>query len=152
MEIDGRGFEALRPPGRDLDAGNSGTTARIGCGVLAGLPFDTRIVGDESLSRRPFDRVMKPLSLMGASFESSSGLLPLLVRGGRELQGVNYELPVPSAQVKNGDSSGGPSRFRDDIESRRRFRPAVTRSSRSPTSAHRRSSKMALSVSLEVPG
>ena len=123
VEIDGRGFEALRPPGRDLDAGNSGTTARIGCGVLAGLPFDTRIVGDESLSRRPFDRVMKPLSLMGASFESSSGLLPLLVRGGRELQGVNYELPVPSAQVKTaillaGLRASGTTRVTETIPSR----------------------------------
>ena len=123
VDIDGRGFDGLQQPGGDLDAGNSGTTARIGCGVLAGLPFDTRIIGDESLSRRPFDRVIKPLSLMGASFKSSSGLLPLLVQGGRELRSINYELPVPSAQVKTaillaGLRASGTTRVTEKIPSR----------------------------------
>jgi 3-phosphoshikimate 1-carboxyvinyltransferase len=100
LEIEGRGARGLRAPVSDLDAGNSGSTARMSCGILAGQPFDSRIVGDESLSRRPFDRVVQPLSRMGGSFETTSGCLPLTIRGGRVLRGIDYELPVPSAQVK----------------------------------------------------
>jgi 3-phosphoshikimate 1-carboxyvinyltransferase len=123
LEIEGHGFEGLRQSESDLDAGNSGTTARIACGVLAGLPFDSRIVGDESLSRRPFDRVVQPLTLMGASIEATSGHLPLVVHGGRELRGIDYELPVPSAQVKTaillaGLRASGTTRVRERVPSR----------------------------------
>jgi 3-phosphoshikimate 1-carboxyvinyltransferase len=100
VEIEGRGARGLRAPASDLDAGNSGSTARMSCGLLAGQPFDSRIVGDESLSRRPFDRVVRPLSAMGGSLETTSGGLPLTIEGGRILHGIDYELPVPSAQVK----------------------------------------------------
>jgi 3-phosphoshikimate 1-carboxyvinyltransferase len=100
LEIDGRGASGLRAPASDLDAGNSGSTARMSCGILAGQPFDSRIVGDESLSRRPFDRVARPLSEMGGSVETTAGFLPLTIRGGRRLHGIDYELPQPSAQVK----------------------------------------------------
>lgn len=100
VEIEGRDGARFDEPDDALDAGNSGTTARMACGILAGQRFDSRLVGDESLSRRPFRRVVDPLTRMGGSFLTNGGCLPLTVRGGRSLQGIDYELPVPSAQVK----------------------------------------------------
>lgn len=100
LTIRGVGLDGLKAPRGELDAGNSGTTARLGCGLLAPQPFDSRLVGDESLSRRPFDRVVIPLSRMGAVVETTSGRLPITIRGGHELHGIDYELPVASAQVK----------------------------------------------------
>ncbi len=103
VQIDGVGFFGFQPPDGFLDSGNSGSTARMVCGLLAGQQFDTRIDGDASLRRRPMRRVMDPLSRMGAQIEavqSDADRLPLLIRGGRTLKGIDYELPVPSAQVK----------------------------------------------------
>jgi 3-phosphoshikimate 1-carboxyvinyltransferase len=100
LEIEGRGEAGLTAAAGPLDAGNSGSTARMACGLLAGQPFQSVLVGDESLSRRPFDRVVRPLSEMGASFETTSGSLPLVVHGTAKLRGIDYELPVASAQVK----------------------------------------------------
>jgi 3-phosphoshikimate 1-carboxyvinyltransferase len=70
------------------------------CGILAGQPFASRLVGDESLSRRPLNRVVVPLTRMGASIETTDGFLPMTIAGGRKLRGIDYELPVASAQVK----------------------------------------------------
>ena len=101
VTIQGRGLLGLQPYGGVLDAGNSGTTVRLLSGILAGHPFETVITGDESLSRRPMERILQPLRLMGAEVSSrEGGLLPLKIRGGI-LKGLRYELPVASAQVKS---------------------------------------------------
>ncbi len=83
-----------------LDCGNSGTTMRLLMGVLAGAGGEYRLSGDASLSARPMERVAKPLRLMGAQVETTEGKPPVTVRGG-DLKGVNYELPVASAQLKS---------------------------------------------------
>jgi len=98
--IHGQGLEGLRAPAADLDAGNSGSTMRMLAGILAGQPFDARIFGDESLSRRPMQRVMKPLGQMGARIEAREGQFPPLRIQGARLRPIEYTLPVPSAQVK----------------------------------------------------
>ena len=97
--IDGRDF-ALAEPARVLDCGNSGTTLRLLAGVLAAQPFVTVLQGDASLNRRPVARVIEPLRRMGASLWARGGdmLPPLAIRGGR-LAGIDYALPVASAQV-----------------------------------------------------
>ena len=100
VEIEGRGYWGLTAPERDLDAGNSGSTARMACGILSAQRFDSRVVGDESLSRRPFERVVRPLNEMGGRLTTEGGHLPVTIKGGRKLAGIDYELPVPSAQVK----------------------------------------------------
>lgn len=98
---------ALREPAAELDAGNSGSTIRMLSGILAAQPFTSRIGGDESLSRRPMQRIMTPLAQMGAQIEARDGKFPPLVihgrgRGhGRPLHAIDYTLPVPSAQVKS---------------------------------------------------
>lgn len=92
---------ALREPVRDLDAGNSGSTIRMLSGILAAQPFTSRIAGDESLARRPMARVIKPLEAMGASIEAREGTYPPLTIHGRKLHGIDYTLPVASAQVKS---------------------------------------------------
>lgn len=97
--IEGRGWEGLRQAEWPLDCGNSGTTMRLLCGALAGRPFESVLVGDESLSRRPMERVAEPLRLMGAEVETTDGHAPVTIRGG-DLRGIEYRLPVPSAQVK----------------------------------------------------
>jgi 3-phosphoshikimate 1-carboxyvinyltransferase len=99
VRIGGRGRDALRPPGGDLDAGNSGTTMRLLAGIVAACPFATRIVGDASLSRRPMRRVIEPLSAMGAAIESVEGRPPLTIAGG-PLRAIDWHSPVASAQVK----------------------------------------------------
>jgi 3-phosphoshikimate 1-carboxyvinyltransferase len=96
----GRGFERWRSPAAPLDAGNSGTAMRLLIGLVAACPFDTTIIGDESLSRRPMRRVVDPLGRMGARIDSIDGHAPITVHGGR-LQGISYAPPVPSAQVKS---------------------------------------------------
>jgi 3-phosphoshikimate 1-carboxyvinyltransferase len=92
---------ALRKPSGDLDAGNSGTITRMLTGILAGQDFDSRIIGDESVSGRPVDRVTKPLERMGASIELRDGRYPPLLIHGRPLQGIEYTPPVASAQIKS---------------------------------------------------
>ncbi|MEX2262263.1 MAG: 3-phosphoshikimate 1-carboxyvinyltransferase [Bryobacteraceae bacterium] len=100
VEIHGRGLNGLTAPQEDLDAGNSGSTIRMLSGILAGQPFVSRIVGDESLSRRPMDRIMGPLTQMGATLTARDGRYPPLEIRGGPLRGIDYTLPVPSAQVK----------------------------------------------------
>src|ERR1019366_409312 len=85
----------------DLDCGNSGTTARLMSGILAAIPFDSRVTGDASLSKRPMRRVAKPLAAMGARFDFEHGDgLPMTVHGG-QLHGVSWHSETASAQVKS---------------------------------------------------
>ena len=98
--IQGRGLEGLTTPPRSLDAVNSGTTMRLLSGIAAGQPFTTVFTGDASLSRRPMQRIIAPLSTMGARIESSGGRPPLTIHGTR-LRGIEYSPEVPSAQVKS---------------------------------------------------
>ncbi len=100
IKIVGRGLSGLRAPERMLDAGNSGSTIRMLSGVLAAQPFTSRIGGDESLSRRPMDRIMKPLAAMGATIQAREGRYPPLEITGARLRPIDYSLPVASAQVK----------------------------------------------------
>ena len=100
--IDGLGLRGLKAPTGPLDLGNSGTSMRLLCGLLAGQGFAVTLVGDASLTRRPMRRVTEPLALMGARIEASpSGTAPLRVQAGASLQGIDYALPVASAQVKS---------------------------------------------------
>ncbi len=92
---------ALKEPSAMLDAGNSGSTIRMLSGILAAQSFTSSIGGDESLSRRPMARVIKPLTEMGASIEARDGTYPPLTIHGRPLNGIDYALPVASAQVKS---------------------------------------------------
>jgi 3-phosphoshikimate 1-carboxyvinyltransferase len=105
--VHGRGAAGLREPAEMLDAGNSGSTIRMLSGILAAQPFTSRIGGDESLTRRPMDRIMKPLAEMGASFEAREGRFPPLTIHGRSLHPVEYTLPMASAQVKTCVLFGG---------------------------------------------
>lgn len=93
------GIDGWRRPAGLLDAGNSGSTVRMLAGALAGRPFRSEITGDESLSRRPMERVAVPLRAMGARLDSADGHLPLVVHGG-DLSAVDWNLSVASAQVK----------------------------------------------------
>ena len=98
--VEGRGG-AFDAPRSDLDCGNSGTTARLLTGLLAGRGIPARLTGDASLSRRPMDRIVAPLTQLGARLKlSPEGTLPLEIRPAR-LGGLDYRIPVPSAQVKS---------------------------------------------------
>lgn len=99
VRVEGSG--RFTQPDRPLECGNSGTTARLLAGVLAGQPFDSVLTGDESLSSRPMRRIVEPLRAMGASLRDTGGRLPLYIEGGQALYGIEYELPVASAQVKS---------------------------------------------------
>ncbi len=89
----------LRAP---LDLGNSGTSMRLLCGLLAGQAFDVELVGDRSLMSRPMRRVTEPLAQMGARISTTEqGTAPLRISGGQSLQGIDYAMPVASAQVKS---------------------------------------------------
>src|ERR1035437_1235002 len=98
--IRGKGLEGLRQAAQDLDAGNSGSTIRMLSGILAAQPFGTRIGGDESLSRRPMRRIMRPLAEMGATIGARENEFPPLEIEGAKLRAIDYALPVASAQVK----------------------------------------------------
>ena len=101
-EILGRGVGGLAQPPRDLDYGNAGTGARLMMGVIAGHDMTARITGDASLSRRPMGRVLKPLLRMGLEVvEKGKEYLPLTIRGSPDLIPIEYQLPVPSAQIKS---------------------------------------------------
>lgn len=102
IRVVGRGLRGLEAPGGPLDLGNSGTGTRLLLGVLAGQPFDAVVDGDASLRSRPMARVTDPLGAMGARFDwlGEAGRLPVRVRGGA-LKGLEYDLPVASAQVKS---------------------------------------------------
>lgn len=99
VEIEGRGPK-LRASDESLNCGNSGSTMRMLSGILAGQSFETELVGDSSLSRRPMRRIVEPLSSMGAVIVATDGHAPLRIRGG-QLRGIEYRTPVASAQVKS---------------------------------------------------
>jgi 3-phosphoshikimate 1-carboxyvinyltransferase len=101
VRVTGVGLDGLTRPAGALDLGNSGTAMRLFAGLLAGQSFSTELVGDPSLTRRPMDRVIKPLTMMGAKIESGDGRPPLKIHGGQRLGGLVYRLPVASAQVKS---------------------------------------------------
>jgi 3-phosphoshikimate 1-carboxyvinyltransferase len=100
--IQGVGLEGLKPPQGPLNLGNSGTSMRLLSGLFAGQSFDVALFGDASLNRRPMRRVTDPLTNMGARIESNEeGTPPLRIQGGQNLHGIQYEMPVASAQVKS---------------------------------------------------
>ena len=100
--VHGVGLQGLKAPAGPLYLGNSGTSMRLLVGILAGQTFDSVLTGDESLSTRPMKRVADPLALMGADIETGEGgTPPLRICGNRSLQGIDYKLPMASAQVKS---------------------------------------------------
>jgi 3-phosphoshikimate 1-carboxyvinyltransferase len=102
VRIHGVGLNGLQAPPGPIYVGNSGTTIRLLSGLLAAQQFDTELSGDESLSKRPMERVAKPLRLMGAQIESGEGgRPPLKIKGGSDLKAISYEMPMASAQVKS---------------------------------------------------
>ena len=102
VTIHGVGLHGLRAPSEPLYMGNSGTSMRLLSGILAGQAFDTVLTGDASLTKRPMKRVTNPLALMGARIDASEkGTAPLHIHGGQPLQGIDYPLPMASAQVKS---------------------------------------------------
>lgn len=121
--INGVGLRGLVEPSEALDLGNSGTAMRLMAGLLSGQSFTAVMVGDESLTARPMRRVITPLSSMGAEIESRDGCPPLTIRGGRKLRGIDYTLPVASAQVKSAVLLAG--LYADGITTVKE--PAVTR-------------------------
>jgi len=101
LRIHGRGLDGLKEPASMLDAGNSGSTIRMLSGILAAQRFVSRIGGDESLSRRPMQRIIQPLTEMGAKIEAREDRFPPLTIHGAPLDAIAYKLPMPSAQVKS---------------------------------------------------
>lgn len=101
LYVEGRGLGGWQAAGEPLDCGNAGTLMRLICGILAGQPFDSVLVGDASLSSRPMGRVTKPLAEMGARITLTDGHAPVHIHGGASLRPITYRLPVPSAQVKS---------------------------------------------------
>lgn len=102
LVVRGNGMNGLSEPKEVLDAGNSGTTMRLMAGILAGRPFNCTMTGDDSLRSRPMGRIIKPLSMMGAEIEGreNNTLAPLEFKGG-DLNGIEYDLPVASGQLKS---------------------------------------------------
>jgi 3-phosphoshikimate 1-carboxyvinyltransferase len=101
VTVQGVGLDGFADPQGPLDMGNAGTAMRLFMGLLSSQPFDTVLVGDESLMRRPMERVAKPLRQMGAQIETTEGRPPVRIAGGARLHGVHYAMPVASAQVKS---------------------------------------------------
>lgn len=102
VTIHGVGLHGLKPPSKNLDLGNSGTAMRLMTGLLSAQAFDSVLIGDESLSVRPMKRVTDPLTSMGAVIETNEGgTPPLKIKGGKTLQGIHYDMPMASAQVKS---------------------------------------------------
>lgn len=102
VSIEGNGPAGLKEAAEPLDLGNSGTAMRLMAGLLCGQPFASTLTGDASLNRRPMGRIVKPLTMMGAAIESEcDGTPPLQISGGLRLHGIDYEMPIASAQVKS---------------------------------------------------
>jgi len=123
VRIEGVGLDGLRAPTGPLDAGNSGSTIRMLSGVLAAQPFTSEIAGDESLARRPMRRILDPLSQMGALIAARDGNFPPLRLSGGPLHGIDYALPVASAQVKTaillaGLFASGETVIREPVQTR----------------------------------
>lgn len=124
--INGKGFEALKKPSKEIYLGNSGTGMRLLAGLFSGLPFQTVLTGDESLSKRPMARVINPLSSMGAEIESQDGKAPLVINKNNsteKLKPISYKSPIASAQVKSsillaGLNAKGTTKVSEDHRSR----------------------------------
>jgi 3-phosphoshikimate 1-carboxyvinyltransferase len=101
LKIRGKGLEGLQASQHPLDAGNSGSTMRMLSGILAAQSFTTKFSGDNSLAQRPMGRIIAPLSEMGAHIDATNSQYPPLTIHGSPLHAINYDLPVPSAQVKS---------------------------------------------------
>ncbi len=101
VRVHGVGLQGLKAAGRPLDMGNAGTAMRLFAGLLAAQAFDSTLIGDESLMQRPMERVAKPLREMGAQVRTQNGKPPIEISGGQVLHGIDYLMPVASAQVKS---------------------------------------------------
>lgn len=102
FSVQGVGLHGLQAPSMPLDCANSGTGMRLLVGLLVGQAFDSELIGDASLSRRPMRRIVEPLQTMGAHIQTSNaGTPPIMIKGGATLRGIDYTLPVASAQVKS---------------------------------------------------
>ena len=99
--VQGVGMRGLKAAGRDLDMGNAGTAMRLFTGLLAAQQFESRLVGDASLMKRPMERVAKPLREMGADVRTANGTPPVEIHAARRLRGIDYHMPMASAQVKS---------------------------------------------------
>jgi len=101
VSVHGAGLRGLRGAGQALDMGNAGTAMRLFTGLLSAQTFDSALVGDSSLMKRPMERVAKPLREMGADVRTTGGTPPVAIHGGAQLHGIEYRMPVASAQVKS---------------------------------------------------
>jgi 3-phosphoshikimate 1-carboxyvinyltransferase len=101
VRVHGVGRDGLKGSPRPLDMGNAGTAIRLLTGLLAGQRFDSTLIGDASLMRRPMERVAAPLRAMGARIDTDGGKPPVRIHGGAALHGIDYPLPIASAQVKS---------------------------------------------------
>jgi 3-phosphoshikimate 1-carboxyvinyltransferase len=101
VRVHGVGLRGLKGATHALDMGNAGTAIRLFAGLLCAQNFDSTLIGDESLMRRPMERVAKPLRDMGAAVRTHEGRPPVEISGGRRLQGIDYRMPMASAQVKS---------------------------------------------------
>ena len=101
LRVSGLGLNGLQRPPGPLDLGNSGTAMRLLIGLMAGQDFSTELTGDESLCRRPMERVAAPLREMGAEIDTTNGKPPVCIKGKTKLSGIDYRLPLASAQVKS---------------------------------------------------
>jgi 3-phosphoshikimate 1-carboxyvinyltransferase len=101
VTVHGVGLRGLRAAAQPLDMGNAGTAMRLFTGLLAAQSFDSQLIGDESLMKRPMERVAKPLREMGADVRTRNGTPPVQIGGSRQLHGIDYVMPMASAQVKS---------------------------------------------------
>ncbi len=121
--INGCGMHGLKPPRKTLFTGNSGTTTRLLTGLLSAQPFNSVVDGDDSIRTRPMKRIITPLSMMGANISAAKGEHCPLIINGKKLHGIDYTLPVPSAQLKSalilaGLYAEGETIIRETISSR----------------------------------
>lgn len=159
--VHGVGLHGLRGAAQALDMGNAGTAMRLSMGLLAGQRFASTLVGDASLMRRPMERAATPLRLMGARIDTRSGRPPVVLHGGTPLHGIDYALPVASAQVKSAVLLAGlyaegetrvtePAVTRDHTE--RMLRGFGVTVARTSATAALRGGQTLLGASIAVPG
>jgi len=159
--VHGAGPDALHAAAAALDMGNAGTAMRLSMGLLAGRPFASTLVGDGSLMRRPMERVAGPLRQMGAAITTHEGRPPVLLHGGRTLQGIDYTMPMASAQVKSAVLLAGltatghtrvtePAPTRDHTE--RMLGAFGVRVERAGPTASLKGGQPLLATDIEVPG
>ncbi len=161
IRIRGVGLRGARSPEGPIDCGNAGTVMRLTCGILAGQTGRFELVGDESLTMRPHERVAAPLRLMGADVQTTDGHAPIVIHGSR-LHGVRYELPVASAQVKSAVllaglfAEDGPTTVVEAFPTRdhteRMFESLGVRISRTPSSVSVWPVERIDPFELEIPG